>query len=142
MQSIHYEATFNSSLPAIKKNERELMNFIRCKLPELSKNDEYELRLIFSELIANAVIHGNKKDELKKVTLEADILPSFIIIGKIRDEGKGFNYLELLSSNSNPCDVYNEHGRGIRIVSKLADKLIFNLSGREIIFHKRVSVHG
>lgn len=83
-----------------------------------------------SEAVKNAIIHGNKLDENKKVILHYDINDShvtFIVI----DNGDGFNYYAIPDPTL-PENIENEEGRGIYLMNALADKVIYNDKGNEV----------
>lgn len=141
MEKSKFTKTFTSEVYAVSSVIQELMNFLLNGIPSISKEDKYDLRLIYSELLFNAVIHGNNKDSNKHVTLSVEILPSNVVVSSIQDEGEGFDYRNLLeqcSSETSEDDIFNESGRGIKLVSCLTDKLLFNSVGNQIKFYKRV----
>lgn len=138
MGNAKFTKTFTSEVYVVGSVIQELMGFLSKKLPSISKEDNSDLRLIYSELLVNAVIHGNNKDINKHVTLSVEILPSNVVVSSIEDEGKGFDYNNLLNETSSE-DIFSESGRGIKLVSCLADKLCFNSVGNKIKFYKRVN---
>lgn len=141
MENSKFTKTFTSEVYAVGSVVQELMNFLCKRIPSISSEDSYDLKLIYSELLFNAVIHGNNKDVNKCVTLSVEILPSNVVVSSIQDEGEGFDYKNLLDKCSNGTDsedIFNETGRGIKLVSCLADKLSFNSTGNQIRFYKRV----
>jgi anti-sigma regulatory factor (Ser/Thr protein kinase) len=122
---------------------QEVMTFLYNNMPSISEEDRYDLKLIFSELLFNALIHGNNKDSSKYVTLSVEIIPPNTIYSSIIDEGNGFDYKSILTQCSiapTEKDIFNEKGRGIKLVSKLTDKLYFNSTGNQIKFYKRMKV--
>ena len=140
MENIKFTKIFKSEVYCVNDIIQELMLFLSKNLPSISQEDKYDLRLVFSELLFNAVIHGNHKDINKNVTLFVEILPSNIIFSSIQDEGNGFNFESLLnqSPSKDEANIFNENGRGIKLVSALTDKLSFNSKGNQINFYKRV----
>lgn len=141
MANAKFTKTFTSEVYIVSSIIQELMSFLSKKLPYISKEDNYDLRLIYSELLVNAVIHGNNKDSNKHITLSVEILPSNVVVSSIEDEGKGFDYNNLLKECEEKVsseDIFNESGRGIKLVSCLTDKLCFNSVGNKIKFYKRV----
>lgn len=141
MENSKFTKTFTSEVYIVSSVIQELMSFLSKRIPSISTEDRYDLRLIYSELLFNAVIHGNNKDCSKYVTLSVEILPSNIVFSSIQDEGEGFDYNNLLdecSATTNELNIFNENGRGIKLVSCLTDKLSFNSIGNQIKFYKRV----
>ena len=134
------ELSFRSELLNVKQAVTKILYFLRSAIPGLTTEDQMDLRLVFSELLYNAVIHGNKGDVNKNVHLKVEIEDG-LIVGGVTDEGKGFDYMDLLEHMLDE-DIYDECGRGIRLVYSLTDKLAFNIAGNAIRFYKRVAMHG
>jgi len=144
MENIKFTKVFKSEVYCVNDIIQELMTFLSKNLPALSPEDKGDFRLIFSELLFNAVIHGNNQDINKSITLCVEILPSNIVFSSIQDEGKGFDFEKLLNQNhssENEAAIFSENGRGIKLVSSLTDKLSFNSIGNQIKFYKRVKAY-
>ncbi len=92
--------------------------------------DPVTLRLCLEELLHNAMEHGNRCDESKKVYITVKAEPRRATI-RVRDEGEGFDYLRQKKTNEWVPDVLSERGRGLLIVSHYADELTFNREGNE-----------
>lgn len=86
-----------------------------------------------TEAVNNAIIHGNRRDDSKKIKLTQSIddNPNSLIIINIKDEGNGFNYLNLPDPTA-PENVAMIGGRGIFLIKQLADYVIFNDKGNSI----------
>jgi serine/threonine-protein kinase RsbW len=89
-----------------------------------------------NEAVINAIIHGNKRDETKKVIINAEVEPKRII-WTISDEGPGFDYNNLADPTA-PENLENLTGRGVFIIKHLADQCIFNATGNEIELHFKI----
>ncbi|MEZ2335996.1 ATP-binding protein [Mucilaginibacter sp. RCC_168] len=89
-----------------------------------------------NEAAINAIIHGNKLDETKKVIINAEVGPKRII-WTVTDEGHGFDYANLADPTS-PENLENLTGRGVFIIKHLADQCIFNASGNTIELHFKI----
>lgn len=135
-----YATSFNSELYSTKKVVKEILKFLQQNLPTITTDELYEVRLIFSELLCNAVIHGNKLDLEKKVFVEVE-LADVNISATVTDEGNGFNYMNLLYESDPIESLSKDHGRGIFLVSSLTDSLRFNIEGNQIKFHKKVNLN-
>ncbi len=128
-----------------KKNEIEIPssqvylskvdNFVegRLKKLKLNKNDLADVAISVTEVVNNAIVHGNQKDPEKKVILRLICDQSSLCI-EVEDQGKGFDL------NSLPCPITKENllkevGRGIFIVRSLMDKVdfIFKPEGGTIV---------
>lgn len=133
-----YTACFHSRLPEVKDKLGEITSFLLKSIPSITKENSNELKLIFSELLCNAVIHGNKLDERKSVSVYIEI-ENNNISSIVKDEGSGFDYTNLINSITKEDDaLYCESGRGIWLVYALSDTLSFNIKGNEIKFIKKV----
>ncbi|WPU94312.1 ATP-binding protein [Mucilaginibacter sabulilitoris] len=89
-----------------------------------------------NEAVINAIIHGNKLDETKKVIINAEIEQKRII-WTVTDEGTGFDYANLADPTA-PENLENLTGRGVYIIKHLADQCIFNTSGNTIELHFKI----
>jgi serine/threonine-protein kinase RsbW len=90
---------------------------------EFGLNDEEFGRamIAITELVMNAIVHGNKEDKSKQVKVccewDKDVMKVII-----EDEGSGF----LLSDIPDPTEIKNlleAHGRGLFIAKAMVDKL-------------------
>ena len=82
------------------------------------------------EILTNALVHGNKKDPKKKisVTLNFDI-GKFTLT--VKDEGKGFDVKKFSRQpKGNQLDIPNK--RGLFIIKYLMDEVSFNEKGNEL----------
>ncbi|HEY3249536.1 MAG TPA: ATP-binding protein [Ignavibacteria bacterium] len=92
-------------------------------------NEQYGKTMIaVTELVMNAIVHGNKEDAAKKVciTIEFDNTEMKITI---EDEGGGF----IISDLPDPTELerlLNEHGRGVYIAKAMVDKLDYRNKGK------------
>lgn len=89
-----------------------------------------------SEVGNNAIVHGNKLDESKKVIVNADV-DGKRIIWTVTDEGDGFDYNNLPDPTA-PENLENLTGRGVFIIKHLADQCIFNTKGNEVELHFKI----
>ncbi|WP_240663186.1 ATP-binding protein [Mucilaginibacter limnophilus] len=89
-----------------------------------------------SEAVTNAIVHGNKLDENKKVIVNAEVELKKIV-WTITDEGPGFDYTHLPDPTA-PENLEKLTGRGVYIVKHLADQCVFNSTGNEIELHFKI----
>ena len=101
----------------------------------ITEEERSDLKLIFSELLYNAVIHGNNKDETKYVHVIVEAT-DYEIAASVRDEGPGFDYNQVIAYAHSEEAVLSEHGRGMVLVCALTDKLCFSEGGNQISFVK------
>jgi serine/threonine-protein kinase RsbW len=101
-------------------------------------DDTYANMIVcLNEVTNNAIVHGNKEDEKKKVYLNLEVQGSKLMIFTISDEGPGFNYSNLPDPTS-PENIENLTGRGIFIMKQLADQCIFSSSGNSVELHFKI----
>jgi len=86
------------------------------------------------EAVNNAILHGNKLNENKKVNLSLNIEDCNLTI-KIKDEGNGFDF-NSITDPTLPENIEKPHGRGIFLMNHLADEVKYfdNGTGVELNF--------
>jgi serine/threonine-protein kinase RsbW len=82
------------------------------------------------EAVNNAIIHGNKSDPKKFVDIEFSSLNGDMIV-KVTDEGKGFNP-KTVPDPTIPENLEELNGRGVFLMSRLADKLEYSEQGNVV----------
>lgn len=120
----------NSEISELKKIEEFLLKIFESnKLPQKCFNKVF---LCVSEAVSNSIIHGNKDDKNKFVTIELNCLNKEISV-QIEDEGEGFN-IENVKDPTIRDNLKVESGRGIYIIKTLTDSLEYNDRGNRIRF--------
>jgi serine/threonine-protein kinase RsbW len=89
-----------------------------------------------NEALINAMKHGNKMDENKRVIINAEVEPKKIV-WTVADEGPGFDYTHLPDPTAEE-NLENLTGRGVFIIKHLADQCIFNAAGNEVELHFKI----
>lgn len=113
--------TFKSSLDQIALADEFLESRLRDRgVPEDTIAD---LAIAVTELINNAIKHGNKLEENKMVSMTLVCDPGKIVVS-VADEGNGFNPGGV-PSPLEEGNLLKEIGRGIFIVRSLIDKVEF-----------------
>jgi serine/threonine-protein kinase RsbW len=82
------------------------------------------------EAINNAIMHGNKLDETKNVTIAFNLEGQTLFV-KVDDEGNGFDYQHIPDPTA-PENIENVNGRGIFLMEKLSDKINFSRNGATV----------
>lgn len=97
----------------------------------LISSDIYGKILIATiEAVNNAIVHGNKLNPNKKVFIEVLYdKPTLHIL--ITDQGNGFDFSNVPDPTT-PENIENISGRGVFLMKKLADNLIFNDTGTQV----------
>jgi serine/threonine-protein kinase RsbW len=86
--------------------------------------------LSLSEAINNAIIHGNKLDSKKFVTVIYKIKDNILEIS-VEDEGNGFDP-DSVPDPTAPENLEKETGRGLFIIKNLCDQVSFEKNGKLI----------
>jgi serine/threonine-protein kinase RsbW len=109
--------------------------FVERKLEKMGLNKDQlaDVAISVTEVVNNAIVHGNKNDPQKKVTLRIMVDKSSVTI-EVEDEGLGFNPC-CLPSPITEENLLKEVGRGVFIVRSLMDKVdyIFKPEGGTIV---------
>jgi serine/threonine-protein kinase RsbW len=106
------------------------------EMDETGYSDENirKMKLTITELLANAIGHGNKDDHSKKVIL-GHIVETGVTTVAVMDEGAGFNPLEVPNPTL-PENLTKDHGRGLYIIRNYVDEIHFNEHGNRILIRK------
>ena len=107
---------------------------------ELNIGDDVYGNILISltEAANNAIIHGNKCDEKKEVSIEYGVDGrgknlTFII----KDQGPGFDYNNL-SDPTAPENLEKTSGRGVFLMMQLADMVVFSDNGATVEMSFRI----
>jgi serine/threonine-protein kinase RsbW len=82
------------------------------------------------EAVNNAIIHGNKLDNNKFVWIEFVMKKGNLVV-TVTDEGKGFRPSEI-PDPTRPENIESLDGRGVFLMSKLADDIKYNKKGNSV----------
>ncbi len=114
-------------------SETKNINIVEKLIDDLSSqydlhSDIYgKLLLAVVEGVNNAIVHGNKLDKDKIVTVEYSIDDEKVEF-TIMDEGIGFDYTNI-PDPTKPENLEKTHGRGIFLMHHLADDIEFEEEG-------------
>lgn len=84
-----------------------------------------------SEALSNSIIHGNRFDVNKNVTLRVFFQSDFLVV-EVVDEGKGFTF-DSINDPTKPVNLMNEKGRGIFLIRQLSDEMVYSDCGRKLL---------
>ena len=112
---------------------RKVENAIESITAELEIGGESYGKILVAtmEAVNNAINHGNHGGKGKVVSLEFDSDGHKLTV-KVVDEGEGFDY-NSVPDPTLPGNIEKIHGRGIFLMTRLADKVNFNKKGNEVI---------
>lgn len=123
------------------KNLPDAIKFVEkeSRKAGMSKDDVLNFSIVASEAINNAIKHGNKLNESKKVVIQT-IYGKKALCLSVMDEGEGFNPASVQNPLS-PENLERQTGRGIFIMRSLSDKVKYKFrgTGTEICIFKRIS---
>jgi len=111
----------------------EFVNYF-CKDVNLPDEKLANVFLAVTEATTNAIIHANKCDINKIVTIDAYVENSKLII-KIKDEGEGFEPGNI-PDPTEPENLLKDSGRGIYLMRVYMDDMEYRRtpSGMELVF--------
>ena len=130
------ELKITSEIVNLEKVEQFTERFTH--LIDISDDEREDILIAVTELVNNAIIHGNKQDKSKHVSIFCDASIHEVSVS-VTDEGKGFDP----SKVGNPLDSDNierKSGRGIFLLNKLMDSIDYSFSdkGTTITIIKRI----
>jgi serine/threonine-protein kinase RsbW len=130
------EWKFKSETARVPSIVREMFRALDDHLP-LSQEERYDLKLIFNELLFNAVIHGNNSEKDKEVHIRMAVGDN-VVCASIMDEGVGFNCGGFMEKAKREDTTQKESGRGMKLVMALANEVMYSCNGKQVTFVKRV----
>ncbi len=115
--------TISTEIASLKKNYALIESLLRKANEEFCCQEERfrNVLIAVSELVMNAIVHGNKEQVSKKVRVTVEYDENVMRV-KILDEGNGFKY-DKKSKPKLPEDMMKESGRGLFIVKSLVEEI-------------------
>ncbi len=119
------------SNPANLITVEEFINYFAVDL-HIGEDKMAGLLLSITEATTNAIIHGNKSDESKMVTIDVRKEEDKVVI-KVKDQGKGFEPGKV-PDPTEPENLLKDSGRGIYLMRVYMDDVRYNITpqGTEI----------
>jgi serine/threonine-protein kinase RsbW len=118
----------DSKLNSISEVEALIDNV--CEELKLNEDHYGNILIAVTEAVNNAIIHGNKYSEQKKV--KVDVAREN---GKVRftvsDQGDGFDFNNLPDPTA-PENIEKPDGRGIFLMKNLSDEVMFESNGSKV----------
>jgi len=121
--------TIKIEIPSITENIRIIESFIDNAKERFNLDDDIygNIMIAVTESVNNAIMHGNKNDRTKNVTLSLS-LNNNVINFQVRDEGIGFDFQNLPDPTS-PKNLDKPSGRGVFLMKHLSDEVNFSNNG-------------
>jgi len=107
---------------------------------EFDEDSSHWIGMSVRESVTNAIQHGNKLDQNKKVAIRFEVSPEQLDV-YVTDQGNGFR-IEDLPSPLDPENLLKPSGRGIFYIQSFMDSVEFrklSRGGMEVHMVKRVS---
>ena len=118
----------NSDISNISQVE-QLIDTV-CEDLKLSEDNYGNILIAVTEAVNNAIIHGNKSNTEKLVTVEVNKITKEVVFS-IVDQGGGFDFTKLPDPTA-PENLEKPDGRGIFLMKNLSDKVEFFDNGTKV----------
>lgn len=92
----------------------------------MSAGKQHDVLLATTELVTNAIVHGNQSDSSRSVLVTAEINTEEIVI-VVADQGPGFDP-DTLADPTQVAAREKPSGRGLFVVRQLADRVTVDRS--------------
>jgi serine/threonine-protein kinase RsbW len=132
---LKFEVTISGDREVVPDATEQIMETIR-QMP-CAKNHLNEVRIALIEALANAVIHGNKENPDKKVTVHGACEAGEKLLLVVTDEGEGFDPASIPDPTVAE-NVYSSNGRGVYLINQLVESE-YRQGGRQVVLRKRVA---
>ncbi|SEQ30462.1 ATP-binding protein [Neolewinella agarilytica] len=97
---------------------------------KLDQEKHTNMLISLTEAVNNAIIHGNKQDRSKMVSIKLAQTRSGLAV-RVSDQGCGFNYDQLPDPTS-PERLCECGGRGVFLMNQLCDKIRYINGGSTV----------
>jgi len=124
----------------IVQSKIEVLDEVYSWLKDILKASEYQnfkrdnILLVTHEMVANAILHGNREDSLKVVSIILEKRSDNLLLF-IKDEGKTIVTFPS-KEESKELDYLEENGRGLKLAVLLSDRIEYKNNNIEILFKK------
>lgn len=130
----HKQTVFRLTLHSNPRQISRVETFL-YKINRVAHLDEIELHKLMvslTEAVNNAIVHGNKLNETKKVVVRCELLPDWLVVS-VADEGQGFK-LDKVRNPLRKKNLLRDSGRGIFLMRTLMNKVEYEMgtSGVEV----------
>lgn len=118
-----------ASDPSNISKVEQLVDKIAAKY-QLDQEKHANMLISLTEAVNNAIIHGNKQDRSKTVSIKLSRMGGGIAV-QVSDQGRGFNY-QALPDPTSPERICECGGRGVFLMNQLCDKIRYKNGGSTV----------
>ena len=128
------DQTYNVTLSSTFDQAETIPDFVDKIVDEcgLDEDPSETFKLILSEAVTNAIVHGNKENPDKSVYVKIEITDDFMS-AEVKDEGEGFE-LEAKKDPLKEENLLDTSGRGIFLIQQFSDHMEFKENGTLLTF--------
>lgn len=126
---IVYEKNIESSFQAVHEAVEEILPLLTVQWPWLDKNIVFKINFFLRELMNNAVEHGNKFNQEKKVLCRI-IKDNHYLILEVTDEGEGIILSNQTFDSDDIDTILRDRNRGYQLLIEMA--LNVSVSGNQV----------
>ena len=124
---------FRGEIPSRLDRRAAMVEEVLARLEAAGcRPDPFFDQIVLDEAITNAIIHGNREDPSRKVSVRA-----FRRAGRwgieVRDEGEGFPWRARLDEAAEPGSITGPSGRGLALIQASGAELYFLDGGRCVV---------
>jgi serine/threonine-protein kinase RsbW len=116
---------------------RRILNEILKQLEKhhWQEHDIFGVHLAIEEALVNAIKHGNRLDQHKRVHVVCHVAPDRVRV-EITDEGQGFDFTQV-PDPTDPSNLESPCGRGIMLMKSFMNRVEFDESGSRVVMEKQ-----
>ena len=120
------QKVFRLTLSSKPKNIGRVEGFLKKidRAAHLDEIQEHKLMIALTEAVNNAILHGNRSNEEKKVRVVCEVQEDGVLF-TVTDEGKGFRP-DTVANPLKEENLLKESGRGIFLMRTLLDRVEFH----------------
>jgi len=120
-------------IPSKLTSLNEVRNFLDEIFNESNLNRTYFNRVFLglSEAVSNSIVHGNRFDSSKSVSVFACCIKKSLVL-EVCDGGYGFPF-ECITDPTCLENLKKESGRGVFLIHEVADEVVYSLGGRKVL---------
>lgn len=122
------EMVLESNLAGIERVVEETESFLESRIAD--EDLKYNVVLLATEAVTNAIEHGNKLDPAKQVIYRLEVHQRKVEL-VVEDQGEGFDP-DSMEDPRESKNLLREGGRGLLFMESLADDVRFEAEGRRV----------